>query len=154
MPNLEQHAVAEWLAELLTGSATSDWPPVMRQVEMDRQVAADLASLGGALDGLAGEDLPRLAGVLQGKTLQDDLRTVLAQLGAARPMRLLHWMAEVDVPDFQEIIAKLMREDIVSARALRASVAAVTRIATVHRMVAPERVSALEAACAIASEET
>ena len=76
---------------------------------------------------------------------QEDFRAVLAQLGAARLLRLLHWLAESDEP---RRIAVLISGDDATGAALRAAIAAVTRPALLRRIFAAERIAALDAASA------
>ena len=147
MPNLEHAAVAGWLAELRPDSEAAAWPPALRPVETEAGVPASLEALGLTLGELEAGGLPNLSGVLRSAPLRGEMQAVMAQLGAARTLRLLHWMAEVDLPDCHDVIAALVQDDTPAARSLRATVGAVTRQATVRRMFAPERVAALERAC-------
>ena len=147
MPNLEHAAVAGWLAELRPDSEAAAWPPALRPVETEAGVPASLEALGLTLGELEAGGLPSLSGVLRSAPLRGEMQAVMAQLGAARTLRLLHWMAEADLPDCHGVIAALMQDDTLAARSLRATVGAVTRQATVRRMFAPERVAALERTC-------
>ena len=151
MPNFEQQAVTGWLEELRSDDQSS-WPPAIRPIELEGRSPEHLVRLGGALDSLAPTDFPRLREALCGDRLPAELRAVMAQLGAARTLRLLHWLAEVDLPDCAEIIASLTQGQDAGARALRATIEAVTRAATVRRMFAPERIPALELACSTIKE--
>jgi hypothetical protein len=146
MPNFEQRAVTDWLGELRPDDQAS-WPPAIRPIEMVGQSPERLVALGQALDQLAPTDLPSLRAALSDDCLVAELRSVMAQLGAARTLRLLHWLAEMDVPNCAEIIASLTQGQDAGARALRAMIEAVTRAAMVRRMFAPDRVAALEHAC-------
>jgi hypothetical protein len=76
----------------------------------------------------------------------------MAQLGAARTLRLLHWLAEVDLPDCHDVITALTDGNEPEAQALRATISVVTRAAIVRRMFAPERFAALEHACMTVKE--
>ena len=151
MPNFEQRTVTDWLEELRSDDQSS-WPPAMRPIELEGRSPEHLVRLGVVLDSLAPTDLPRLREALHGAPLMVELRAVMAQLGAARTLRLLHWLAEVDMPDCAEIIACLTQGQDSGARALRATIEAVTRAATVRRMFAPERITALELACSTIKE--
>lgn len=144
MPNLEQHAVTAWLSEW---RRDTDWPPTIRAVETEADMPQRLATLGAAFDAAAESDLDALAAALRGPRLRDDLSSVMAQLGAARVMRLLHWLSETDLPDCHAVIAGLLQNDDSAGRALRAAVAAVIRRATLRRIFAPERIAALQTAC-------
>jgi hypothetical protein len=147
MPNLEQHAVSLWLAELLPDVNANQWPPAFRALETAADHAKRLKTLGDVLDRLASKEPQPLSAVLTEATLRGDLRAVLAQLGAARLMRLLHWLAQRDMPEPRGMIAALVAGDDAEGNALRAAIAAVTRRALFARIFAPERIVALAAAC-------
>ena len=147
MPDLERVAVVEWLKNLRPEAVSLEWPPGVRPNEAEGSVSAQLQALGEALDRFEGSDLQALAMALQANPLRDDLTAVLAQLGAARMLRLMHWLAETGMPDVHTVIGALVQADSPAASALRAAVDAVTRRALLRRMIAPERVSALEAVC-------
>jgi hypothetical protein len=147
MPNLEQHAVAEWLTAL-NPTAASTWPPPIRMVETAADNPQRLQALGFRLDQLTPDRLTVLPAALSQPPLRDELRAVVAQLGAARLLRLLHWLAESDIPDYPAAIAALVDGDDATGAALRAAIAAVTRPALLHRIFAAERIAALDAASA------
>ena len=153
MPNLEQIAVTAWLVDFRPGSNEQEWPPAIRPIETEPPVSAQLTSLGAALDAIAQQDLHTLAARLLDNPLRDDLMCIMAQLGAARALRLLHWMAEVELPECHRVISALMQNGGAAAKSLRAAVDAVTRQATVDRMFAPARITALELACNTLKEE-
>src|SRR6516162_5207310 len=97
MPDLEQAAITEWLTALRPAAA-NEWPPAIRAIETEADNAKRLQALGSILDEIPQEELPDLSTALREGPLRDDLRAVMAQLGAARLMRLLHWLAEIDPP--------------------------------------------------------
>jgi len=146
MPNLEQHAVTEWLTELRP-AVSREWPPSVRAVETQADNPERLQALGSPLDQLAERDLRDFSAALREASLRDDLRAVMAQLGAARLMRLLHWLAEIDLPGCDAVISVLGGGDDATGHALRAAIAAVTRRALLRRIFAPDRIAALHAAC-------
>jgi hypothetical protein len=150
MPNLEQQTVIGWLAALRPDDHTT-WPPAIRPIEVTGRAPDQLAALGAVLDELVPTDLRQLRDALRDDRLLTELRSALAQFGAARTLRLLHWLAEVDLPDCNDVIAKLTQGQDAGARALRATIA-VTRVATVRRMFAPDRIAALELACSTVKE--
>ena len=153
MPNLEQHAVAAWITEVRPGPAGSEWPPAIRALEVGPEMPEQLQALGTAFDHAAQRDLEALAKSLRNPPLRDDLGAVMAQLGAARVLRILHWLSEADMPECHDIIAGLLKGDDRAAQALRATVAAVTRRATLARIFAPDRIAALAAACHVTIQE-
>jgi hypothetical protein len=93
-----------------------------------------------------------LSTTLRETPFRDDLHVVMAQLGAARLMRLLHWLAEIDLPDCPSVISALVGGDDATGHALRAAIAAVTQRALLRRIFAPDRIAALHAACETALE--
>src|SRR5712691_6677606 len=147
MLNLEQRAVTEWLTELRPAAASNEWPPPVRPIETETDNPERLQALGSILDQLAQSDLEDLSAALRGPPLRDDLRSILAQLGAARLMRLLHWLAEIEIPDCHTVITKLVAGDDTTGQALRAAIGAVTRRALLRRIFAPDRIAALQIAC-------
>jgi hypothetical protein len=151
MPNLEQHAVTEWLMALRPATA-NEWPPAIRAIEIEADNAERLRALGSVLDELIREDLRDLSTALKEARLRDDLRAVMAQLGSARLMRLLHWLAETELPDRHSVISTLVDGDDATGDALRTAIAAVTRRALLRRIFAPDRIATLHAACEAALE--
>jgi hypothetical protein len=151
MPNLEQHMVTEWLTELRP-AASREWPPAVRAVETQADNPERLQAFGFLLDQLAERDLRDFSAALREASLRDGLRAVMAQLGAARLMRLLHWLVEIDLPGCDAVISALVGGDDTTGHALRAAIAAVTRRALLRRIFAPDRIAALHAACETALE--
>ena len=154
MPNLEQHAVTGWLTELRPSAAANEWPPPVRAIETEADNPERLQALGSLLDQLAQRDLEELSNALRGVPLRDNMRSVLVQLGAARLMRLLHSLAEIEIPDCHAVISTLAASDDATGHALRAAITAVTRRALLRRIFAPDRIAALRIACQIALDET
>ena len=151
MPDLEQAAVTEWLTALRPAAA-NEWPPAIRAIETEADNAERLQALGSILDEIPQEELPDLSTALREGPLRDDLRAVMAQLGAARLMRLLHWLAEIDPPACPAVISALVGGDDAIGDALRAAIAAVTRRALLRRIFASYRIAALHGACETALE--
>jgi hypothetical protein len=153
MPNLEQQWVAGWLTALRPDHADVEWPPAMRPIETQADVPQHLIALGTALDAAAAADLDALATSMRNASMRDGMRQIMAQLGAARLMRLLHWLTETDLPECHAVVAALLQDDDQTGRALRAAIAAVTRHAMLHRIFAPARIATLEMACNDAYQE-
>ena len=152
MPNLEQYAVTKWLTALRPAAAMSEWPPPIRAIETETDNSERLQALGSIFDELIPEELRHLSTALKEPPFRDDLRAVMAQLGAARLMRLLNWLAEIDLPGCHAVISALVGGDDATGHALRAAIAAVTRRALLRRIFAPDRIAALHAACETAFE--
>ena len=153
MPDLEHHTVTDWLTELRPAVAAQEWPPAIRSLELEVGHPEQLVALGQVLDDLGDGHIAELARTLRGSPFRDDVRAVLAQLGAARLLRLLHWLPERGVPECNLVIAALIEGVSPEARALRAALAALTRRAVLRRMFDPERIALLTAACTAALKE-
>jgi hypothetical protein len=153
MPNLEERAVIDWLTEVRPITATEEWPPAIRPIEAMADAPQAFEELGQTLDELSNDNLQVLSLAIRTTWLRHDLRAVIARVGAARLLRLLHWFVEQELPDCNAVIAALVEGDTPEARALRAAVAALTRRAQLRRLFAPERVAALRAASEIALKE-
>jgi hypothetical protein len=153
MPDLQERVVAGWLTELRPKGPQDEWPPAIRAIETEPSIRERLEALGDVLGGAALGDLQALSAALRAKPVGDELRVVLAQLGAARVLRLLHWFSETDLPECHAIIAGLLEGEGRAGQALRAAMEAVTRPAVLERIFAPERITALELACQAAFRE-
>jgi hypothetical protein len=147
MPDLEQNAVTAWLTVLRPDPTAPAWPPPIRAIETQEDVPDRLAVLGATFDAAAQRDPQAVAAALRNAPLRDEMAALLAQLGAARVLRLLHWLSETNLPDCHAVISGLLQGDSRSGVALRATVAAVTRPAILRRIFAPDRIAALERAC-------
>ena len=154
MPKLDERAVIEWLTEVRPVTAAEEWPPAIRPIEAVADVPQAFEELGRTLDELSKDNLEVLSLAIRTTQLRYDLRAVIARVGAARLLRLLHWFVEQEVPDCNAVVAALVEGDTPEVRALRAAIAALTRRAQLRRLFAPERVAALQAASEIALKET
>ena len=148
MPDLTTGAVRDWLATEYPAAASSEWPPPIRAIEERDGHPGLLAEFGHALDDAASGGRNPVSGEL------DPLRSVLAQLGAARLLRLLQWALEADLPEAHALTSRLLQGSGSEARALRAALRALALHRTLDRMFSPQRVAALETACAIAQNES
>jgi hypothetical protein len=153
MPNLRTPDVQDWLVALHGSLGPGDWPPPIRAIEARDGHPQLLADLGVALDAAANQDASAVAALFLDDLAAKELRPVLAQLGAARLLRILHWALEHELPDSHGIIPRLLTGDDAETRALLAALCALTRRIILHRIFLPQRIAALEAACAQAQEE-
>jgi hypothetical protein len=152
MPDLSQTAAQEWLRRIDTPG--EGWPPAVRPVE-DQGDAPELwAELGRLLDQLAAASPECLSKALRAPAIADPLRAVLAQAGAARVFRFVHWVGEAAGGDSYAVLSVLTEGDSPEATALRATIAGFGRRAVLRRIFAPERVAALHAATEQAMTET
>lgn len=154
MPSLDEHSTTEWLRGWQP-EPVPEWPPAVRTIEGEPAVAERLASLGALLDEGAATDARALCDRLAVERTTSRFRTVLAQLGAARSLRLLHWLTEAELPEGGQIVRALLHDDGPDAAALHRTVEAFQRRLVLNRIFAPERLAALEAAAAEAlTQET
>lgn len=154
MLDLRTDAVTDWLRLVRPADAAAKWPPPVRPLEATAPVESSLVDLGELLERAAQTDPGSLAATLRDPDLTPEIQAVFAQLGAARPLRVLHWLKERDIPNNAAIIAAIIAGDTPAARALSATIAAVTRRATLRRLLAPERLTELQTAMDIALKET
>lgn len=153
MPNLQQNAVTAWLVAIHPARSQSEWPPPVRPIETQDEAPELLGELGSLLSQFGDDQLQELSRVLRTQTLTSPLRETLAQLGAARLFRLLHWLGEREVPDSHLVVAVLVEGNSDEACALRSAITAFTRRALLTRLFAPDRLSALQAAADTALKE-
>jgi hypothetical protein len=147
MPNLDRPAVTGWLASAHPAPPLAAQPPI-RAVEEHSAVEKSLAALGRALDTTAGDHLPELSHALRADPIRAEMQAILAQLGAARLLRILHWLAETDLPEGRAVLAELLRDDgDGSGAALRSAVQSLTRRARLAQIFDPDRLARLTAAC-------
>ena len=80
--------------------------------------------------------------------MRNSMRTVLAQMGTARRLRVLAWVAESGLPNPHTVLGTFLEVDASgSGRALRDSLRSHYRRALLARMFAPERMEQVMAAC-------
>lgn len=153
MPDLDEQGATAWLRSWQPAPAP-DWPPAIRPIEQAPGVAERLASLGALLDEAAAADPAALCGRLADTSTTDRLRTVIAQLGAARMLRLLHWLPEAGLPESEGVLRALLHDAGPEGAAMRRAVEAFRRRVVLHRVFAPERLATLEAAAETLQQET
>lgn len=153
MPNLDRFSVTEWLTSAHPIPALAAHPPI-RAVEDHPAVEQSLTELGAALDTLAAANVKELAAALRTDPTQAEMRSILAQLGAARLLRILHWLAEIELPEARAVLSALLEagEDSAGA-ALRSAVEALIRSARLAQIFDPKRIAELAAACETALGE-
>ena len=149
MPDLDQYRVSDWLTSVRPAVAEAGWPPPIRPLERAGDTPDRLVALGRALDAA---DPAMLAARLCDPPLREAMRDVLAQLGAARLLRITHWLAQGPRP--HRVTAALTAGTSPEAQALRSALRAVASQAVLQRMVSPARVKALAAAAQKALKET
>ena len=149
MPELDEPSVTAWLRQAVPTLDGSGWPPPIRPIEQGANIQKCMTALGRLLDAAADADDVRRAAC--GGPLRGDLRSILAQVGAARLLRLIHWLGQ-GLADAEALLAFLADEH-PEAEAIRSALDALVRQATLDRLFDPARIDALAAAVAAASDE-
>ncbi|HME25951.1 MAG TPA: hypothetical protein VKI44_32220 [Acetobacteraceae bacterium] len=147
MPDLDEDRVRTWLRSAAPAYGDDAWPPPIRPIE--QPLTDRLTGLGRSLDAALPADA--LGRVLRDSPLRSDLRSVLAQLGAARLLRLVHWLGG-ELAD-HEVTQALLADDHPEAAALRSAIDGLARQATLDRLFDRSRIEALAAAVATAKQE-
>lgn len=154
MPDLSQTAARAWLRQIDPNGGEAAWPPAVRPIEDQGEAPEQWAELGRLLDQLAATSPETLGNALRTPKLAHALCAVLAQAGAARVFRFVHWVGETVHADSHAVLTGLTEGDGPEAMALRATIAGFVRRAALSRIFAPERVAALQAATEQAMTET
>jgi hypothetical protein len=151
MPDLERHAVMDWVTVCEPAIAYGCAAPI-RAVEDEDDIHVALMALGDALDRHAASGAGLLVCLRVGETGRD-MQAVLTQLGPARLLRLLHWLSSNGEPDRAEVLRTLLGDTYGSAAVLRATLQTLHRQALLARIFDEPRLRALLAACMAAREE-
>ena len=152
MPDLETAAVRDWLQEH-ENEAVGVSATVFRPVEENPDVLAALQRCGSALDRALGVDGAALSRSLCSEPYGRELRQIMAQLGTARTVRLIGWIAKEGMPEATAVMASLFNADPTgSGQFLLASMAEAARPVLLSRLFGPERLSDLLAACTQVSQ--
>lgn len=143
MPDLDHAAVSGWLlARDPEAAALARLGPV----DADERALAALLRLGVALDKAAERDATVLVDALCEPETSARLRSVLAQIGTARRLRLLEWLGEAGLPNGRALVAAMGNGP--DGAFQRAELAVLRRRAVLARVFAPGRIAELRAACA------
>ena len=143
MVDLSEVGVVAWFAPVRPAARQNNWPAAIRPIESRPAVQPLLEELGEALSSIAHENLPVLPEALASATLRHDLQSVIAQLGAARLLRLTEWIA-TSLPNAPQILAELSQGRTANAHAIRSSLRAQIARASLLRMFSPGRVAELQ----------
>ena len=150
MLDLSETGARDWLKAVLPARSEADWPPAVRPLEQTPVAAELLRDLQRVL--VAAGVSEALASLREPQHAQP-LRDVLVHLGAARQLRLLHWLSEMTPGDGLPVAASLVMGDSAEAASLRAAIRAYARQGCLGRMLAPGRLEALHAATELALKE-
>ncbi len=153
MPDLRTPAVLDWLQLMRPREAPGVWPPPVRPVETLPHTETLLANFGQLLDQEASRSPDRLAAQLSTAGTIEGLQQTIAQLGAARTMRIMHWFREAGLPEGVAIGNAVMSGHAQAARAIRACVTTVARQAALSRLMSPSRLHELASAAQAVAQE-
>lgn len=151
MLDFTEAAVVAWLRPIRSSTRQNSWPPAIRPIEREPGVEPLLHTLGTLLSEIADSDSSLLPEILMDDTIRDELQAVVAQLGAARLLRLIDCFA-VTSPGWPQVLAHLIQGSSASAQAIRSSVRALTTRNTIIRMFSPDRVATVQS-CAEAATD-
>lgn len=143
MLNFTEADVAAWFAPIRPPACQNTWPPAFRPMERGGSAEPLLHELGAVLTELDVQDPPILPDALMDATVQRDLQTVVAQLGAARLLRLVDWSIAT-LPRGSQLLAQLSQGRTANAQAIRSSLRALTVRDTLARMFSSDRVAELQ----------
>ncbi|GAB0119831.1 hypothetical protein [Acidisoma sp. 7E03] len=153
MPDLRTPTVLDWFELVRPVETAQLWPPSIRLVEQTAEAETLLGELGRVLDDAADRAPARLAAQLHSEVAILSLQETVAQLGAARTMRITHWLREIALPEGVAAGNAIMRGDTRAARAIRSCITTVTRQATLARLMSEERLAELAVAAQAATPE-
>ncbi len=147
MQDQSAHPTTAWL-EQEEPYRSSSLPAALHRLEETPNIEAALVAVGIALDEArtnVPEKLFKLINKDPGKTA---FRTVLAQLGDARLIRLMEWLSTPDHPTRHELLAGLLTPGTTdSSQAIAVIYRALTRRTILQRMIGDERIGSLYAVC-------
>ncbi len=144
MLDLHPQAVAGWLQAIQPARTDADWPPPIRPIEASDDAAGLFEKLSEALGKHHDDGGARLAVALADPKMVASLRTVLAQLGAARMLRIVAALADV-LPDgtMAPVQSDLRDRKTAEGRALGAALDATAQTTLRGRLTAQHRLEAL-----------
>jgi hypothetical protein len=99
-----------------------------------------LIALGAVLSDIETQNPSLLPVALSAAPARTELQTVIAQLGAARLLRILDWLAS-NLPDAPTLFRELSEGRTANAQAIRSAIRALTARNTLTRMFSLDRVT-------------
>jgi len=147
VPELARSSVLTWL-----GGQESDKPDLLKNPVMAAEAHADvevaLVRLGEALDDALVRSPVELASGLRAGPARDDIRAVLGQLGIPRVLCIIGWIMQGGLPEANLVLGGVLAPDPDgNGQFLQAMLSDSVRPPLLERLYAPERLSALLAAC-------
>jgi hypothetical protein len=152
MLDLNEAAVVNWFTPIRPPSRQNSWPPAARQIERADRTKPLLEELGVVLSELERDSPASIPEAVLAPSVRQDLQTILAQLGAARLLRIVEWLA-LSQSQASPIITALAHGQTASARAISSSLRALTARAALTRMFSPDRTAALKTSLEAATNQ-
>ena len=149
MLNLDEANVLAWLTPIRPATGKIDWPPAVRPLERAPAAEPLLIELGAVLSEIETQNPSLLPVALSAAPVRTELQTVIAQLGAARLLRILDWLAS-NIPEAPRLFRELSEGSTANAQAIRSAIRALTARNTLTRMFSLDRVTTVQA-CAEAA---
>jgi hypothetical protein len=147
VPDLATSSVLDWFRNEEPSRPDIAANP-LTAAEAHPETEQALTRLGRVLDETAGKDPGGLAANLLTGPGRDEMRTIMGQLGLPRTLRLLDWIIQARFPETDAILAALLAPDALGiGQSLQATLSQAARPPLLERIYAPERLTALMAAC-------
>jgi hypothetical protein len=152
MLDLNEASVVAWFTPIRPPSRQNSWPPATRPIERADGMGPLLEALGAVLSELEHDSPASLPDALLAPSVRQDLRTILAQFGAARLLRIVEWLA-LSQPQASQIVTALAHGQTASARTISSSLRALTARAALTRIFSPDRTAALKTSLEAATNQ-
>ena len=144
MLDLTTEAVTGWLQAIQPARTNADWPPAIRALEEAPEAVDLLRELSIALGKHQVGDATDLASSLSDPAFVASLRTVLAQLGAGRMLRIIALLADITGDGTIALVQRDLRDSrSADGRALGAALDAMAQTTLRGRLTAEGRLAAL-----------
>lgn len=144
MPDLKAEAIATWLA--INGSEELARSARVPAADDQPELSDTLAAFGDALDASVQHGAEALEGALH-RGLSASMAEVIAHLGAARRLRLLHWLTEAGFDQPGRIIDGIADPSTPGGAVVLRWITALLRRERLDRLFSLERIETLQAAC-------
>lgn len=155
MLDLTETGVAAWFSAVRPATRQNHWPPALRPVERAPGVELSIEALAKILSEIEEQEPSCMVRALAVAKVRQDLQLVLAQLGAARLLRIADWLVST-LSEGPRLLAELSHGRTANADAINSALRALTARATLARMFSLDRVAELQSYAEAASnpEET
>lgn len=154
MLDLTAESVTGWLQAIQPTRTDTDWPPPIRLIEVSPEAERLFDGLGQALSQHQIADGANLLVALSDQVFLASFRAVLAQMGAARMLRVIAMLADTLPDGAMALIQREFRDTkTADGRALGAALDAVARTTLRGRLTAESKLATLALAVERIAEE-